>query len=189
MNKQVTPSVARLIVVMVGITLAVIAYLRGNYLLGFNYGLAYAFIAVGLVWMSMGSFAFAKKPSWVRAVAIGVLSIPIGYVMAFPASINRDIQVFIDKQADDRTARAELRNVFASDAAFANLSISTVHLKVVNVTISGSFPDRAALDRLRNRIATECPTAQRCPLHWKITLRATHESMVGLDGELFASRE
>src|SRR4051812_44469664 len=102
---------------------------------------------------------------------VAALALPIGYAMAFPASLNPDVQVFIDKQATDRTARAELAAVFGSDPAFGGLSVSSIHLKVVNVTVQGSLATRVDLDRLQSRIVAECPTLGGRFLHWDVLLR------------------
>jgi hypothetical protein len=95
------------------------------------------------------------------------------------------MQVFINKQAEDRAARSELANVFASDAAFQNLSVSTVHLKVVNVTITGPLPRRGDLDRLRERIFRNCPAVHSRTLHWEIRIESSGERVDGLDSDLF----
>ena len=109
--------------------------------------------------------------------------------MAFPATVNSDIHHFIDKQATDRAARTELKQVFKSDPGFAELSISTRHVKVVNVFISGSLPSHIDLKRLRDRITEECQALRLCPLHWDLKLRDTNEQIRGLDRALFPSVE
>ncbi len=165
--------------------LAPVAFLRGDYLLGFGYGVTYALVAVGLVWFLARCLVLPDRPSPVGAAAVIVLSLPLGYVMAFPASVNPDVRHFIHQQADDRAARQELAAVFASDPAFRDLSVSTTHLKVVNVTVRGPLPGRPDLDRLRARVAGECPVLRRCPLHWDVTLRAAGQRVEGPDPELF----
>jgi hypothetical protein len=76
--------------------------------------------------------------------------------------------------------------VFASDSAFRDLSVSTVHLKPVNVTIRGTLTTRSDLDQLRARIIAECPALTRggCVLHWDVTLRDPAQRITGLDSEL-----
>jgi len=118
-----------------------------------------------------------------------LFALPVGYAMAFPASVNPDVQVFIDKQATDRRARAELAAVFASDPAYRDLSVSSIHLKVVNVTVHGSLSTRADLQRLRSQIAPACRTVGVGFLHWDVSLRDTGERLSGLDRDLFRDAE
>ncbi len=183
------PLIARLAFAVVSIALVAAAYLRGNYLLGLACGIAYAFVTSALIWLFIQSFTRKGRVSWIQAIAILILSVPVGFAMAFPAAINSDVQHGIDDQATDRKVRAELKRVFASDAAFAKLSLSTVHLKVVNVTIRGPLRTRSDLERLRSRISSECPTLELCPLHWDVELRDSGEGVDGLDRELFSSAE
>jgi hypothetical protein len=120
-------------------------------------------------------------------LAVGILSPVIGYALAYPASINSDMQDFIDMQAIDRAARAELMTVFSADPAFGNLMISTGHRKVVGVEVSGSLAHRVDFDRLRRRVAAECPTLRRCVLHWRIQFRADGASVDEIDHYPFPS--
>ncbi len=93
-----------------------------------------------------------------------VLAVPLGFALAVPAALNPDVQVFIDKHATERAARRELVALFASDPAFAGLSVSAVHLKVLNLIIKGRLASEEASHRLRGRVAAECPTAVGCVL-------------------------
>jgi hypothetical protein len=167
----------------------VVAFLRGNYLLGIGCGILYAIIAIVLFWLFARSRTPAGSVSVVRVGLMAVLALPVGYVMAFPASVNPDVQVFIDLQATDRRARAELSAVFASDPSNRDLSVSSVHRKVVNLTIRGSLATRTDLDRLRDRLAAECPALGECVLHWDVTLRDTGQRVDGLDRDLFQEAE
>jgi hypothetical protein len=140
------------------------AFLRGDHLLGPRCGVAYAMVAAGLLWL------FARSSGW-RSIVIAAVAVPVAVVMADPASFNPDVQHFIDKHATDRAVRKELAAVFGSDPAYRDLSVSTQHLKVVNFTIRGSVANRADLDRLRERVGSECPTVGGCVLHWDVTTR------------------
>jgi hypothetical protein len=104
--------------------------------------------------------------------------------MAWPASVNPDVQQFIDLHATDRSSRAELAAVFGSDPAFHDLSTSSVQLKVINVTVQGSLGTHSDFDRLRSRIASECPALGMCNLHWEIALRDCGQRVDGLDRDL-----
>ncbi len=161
------------------VALCVAAFLRGNYLLGPGCGCAYAAVSLGFLFLLAGS------RTAVRAAVVTVLSLAAGLVMAWPASINPDVQHGIDKQAVDRVARTELAAVFGSDEAYRDLAISSVHLKVVNITVRGSLGTRSDLYRLQSQIAAECPTLGTCVLHWEVTLRDSGQRVNGLDRDLF----
>jgi hypothetical protein len=64
------------------------AFCRGCYLLGLGYGVSYAAISVGLVWLLAQSLVVPWGPALGRAAVITALSLPVGFVMAFPAWIN-----------------------------------------------------------------------------------------------------
>ncbi len=172
---------AKILFAGVGCGLCVIAYLRGDYLLGFDVAVAYVAVTIGLLWL----FARSRKSdgSWShgRMGIVVVFSLAAGLLMAYPALFMSDLQHFIDKQAVDRAARAEFAAVFASDHAYRDLSISTSRLKMVNLSVSGSLPTRNDLYQLRSRMIKECPTIRNCWLHWDITLRDTGQHIDSSD--------
>lgn len=167
--------------------LTTVAFLRGHYLLGVAGGLSYAVITACILWLFARYLTQARRPSPLQVVALFALSLPIGFVLACPTSVSPDLQHFIDKQATDRAARRELAVVFASDPSYGDLSVSTTHLKVVNVTIRGSLSTRTDLDRLRGRIITECPTLKLCFLHWDVMLQSG-ERLDALDRDIERGR-
>jgi hypothetical protein len=170
---------------LVIVALTVCAFLCGSYLLGSMGGITYTLVVGGLAFLFARSSRRSGKLARIQMVAVALLAAPIGYVLAFPASLNPDLQHFIDKQATDRSVRAELKSVLKSDPAFCELSISTAHAKIVNVTIHGALPTREDMQRLRKRIANECPTLKLCALHWNVRQRGTNEHIHGLDRDLF----
>ena len=186
MKPKAKAVMTRLGATMLCLALIAAAFLRGNHLLGFSVGIFYALVAGVFCWFCGQSYMREGRLTLTGMVAMAFILLVIGFVMAFPAAVNPDVQHFIDDQATDRTARAELKRVFGSDPAFRRLSISTIHLKVVNVTIYGALPSRRDLDRLRERVINECRTLKLCPLHWDVTLRDTNEVIHGLDRELFS---
>ncbi len=166
--------------------MVVAAFLRGNYLFGPGCGVVYSVISLALLGFLSRSRVLSGRLSATRTVLVTLVAISVGYVMAFPASLNPDVQVFIDKQATDRRTRAELAAVFASDPAYHELSVSSVQLKVVNITVSGPLGSRFDLERLRPRLAGECPAMGECLLHWDVVLLDTGERVSGLDRDLYA---
>jgi len=166
-------------------SLVAVAFARGNYLLGFNCGIGYAIVAgVMLRLICRRDSRPSRIAIWRRSV-LAVLTIPLAYVLAFPASINPDIQYFIEDQKTDRSVRSELYAVLSSDASFAGLAVSTTRLKVVNVTITGSVNNKNDMQRLRYRIFDECDHLSKCVLHWHVTDRDTGAIVEGVDSELF----
>jgi hypothetical protein len=180
----------RLLFVAVSVALCVVAFLRGNYLLGLEWGVLYVVATLAVLRLLFLALTPPRGPSFVGVAGVTALSLTLAYVMAWPASISPDVQHFINKQAIDRTARGELAAVFASDPAYRDLAVWTVHLKPVNVTIRGTLGTRSDLDRLRARVFGECPTFTRggCVLHWDVSLHDSAQRINGLDSELFVAR-
>jgi hypothetical protein len=187
MPRNTSTRLTRAAVSVLAIALMTVAFLRGNHLLGFDVGIAYVLVVAVLLWLLGESFRRKGVAAIIQMIAVTMIAILIGFALAFPASINPDVQHFINKHTTDRSVRKELRHVFNSDSAFGDLSVSTTHLKVVNVTIHGSLPTRDEMKRLRERLITDCPTLKLCPLHWDIRLRDTNERVDGLDSALFPS--
>ena len=184
-----TNSGSRLTLLSLGAVLVGLAFLRGRHLLGFEYGLIYALVTAGFARLLMECVRPDGGLAIRRLLLTLVPAVLIGFAMAFPAAINSDYAVFIEKQAIDRAVRREIKTVIQSDAAFAELSVSTVHLKVVNVTVSGEVLTRADLNSLRTRLLSECPTLTRCPLHWDVRVGETTERLDGLDRDVFAPKD
>jgi hypothetical protein len=189
-RRKASCPVARILFAAVGGTLSAVAYVRGTYLLGPGWGLLYVAATLALLRLFVLSRRPARIPSPVRVAAVTALALALGIAMAWPTSINPDVQHFIDKQARDRAARVELDAVFTADPAYRDLWVSTVHLKVVNVTVRGSLGSRSDLDQLRARIIRECPAVVGggCVLHWDVTLRDAAQRLDGLDTKLFGTR-
>ncbi len=187
MASQATRIAGRLGFLALSLSVGTVSFFLGNYLLGLPGGVAYVLIAVCLLGLLASSTVLTDKPSRVKAALVIALSIPVGYFMINPAALSPDVQHIIDMHATDRQMRRELAKVFAGDPGFRNLSISTTHLKAVNIDIRGILTDRADLDRLRQRITTECPAVSLRTLHWDVFLSNTAQRLTGLDPDLFKS--
>jgi hypothetical protein len=178
-------AIARLGLFVVFVSLSAVAFARGNYLLGFGCGITYAFVAAAMLYLIVRRDSQGpRKTIWRRSV-LGVLAIPLAYVLCFPASINPDLQYLIKDRRTDRSVRSELYAVFSSDARFADLAVSTTQQKVVIVTITGSTNNKSDLQQLRSRIHDECEHLSICVLRWDVTDRETGTNIEGLDSELF----
>ena len=175
--------------VAAGASAVVAVFLRGNYLLGFGCGAVYVVIALAILWLLARSRTPTGGVSVMRAGFVVAFALPVGYAMAFPASINPDVQLFIDDQATDRRVRAQLAAVFASDPVYHDLSVSSVHRKGIIITVRGSLRTRTDLEQLRSRLAEECPTFCECSLHWDVYLRDAEEPVSVPDRDLLQNAE
>lgn len=173
--------------VVVVASLIVLAFLRGNFLLGGVTGILFALVTGATLWLFIRTFVREGRISIARLIATSLLTGYVAFAFAFPAKLNSDLQHLIDKQADDRAARAEVSKVIKSDDTFGSLTVSTQQLKWVLVTVSGELPTRDALIHLRMRLVQECPTLKTCSLAWQILLRDSNENVIGSDRELFPS--
>jgi hypothetical protein len=164
-------NIAWFLVAFAGLAVVIGAFLRGEHLLGLSCGFAYSAVAMAFLWFLVRCQSDDGRISFVRAGVVLLVALPVASALAFPAAVNPDVQVFIDKQALDRLARKELAAVFASDAAFDSLSVSSEHLKAVNITVLGELKSDADLKRVRSRVEAECPTVSKTQLHWGIVLK------------------
>ena len=169
---------------MAFIAFVLAAFSRGNYLLGTSAGITYAVVALMIIAM----FARAIRETPVRKLRLAFLilfSIPVCLAFAFPAYINSDVQIFVDKQTEGRVARNELHAVFAEDPAFSDLSISTAHLKIVNVEIFGTVPNRMDRDRLQQLVFDRCGFVEHCFVHWRIRVRNDSTMYIAMNDDAF----
>lgn len=174
--------VARFVFAIFSFALVATAFLWGNYLLGFIYGVGYGILAAALLYILAQLLVFKKKPLLIPLVLVIVLSVMAGYLMVRPTAFSPDLQYLIDIQASDRKVRRELTTVLASDPAFSDLSISTMQTKWVNVTIHGLLKDIATFHRLRGRIVSECPEVDQWSiLDWDVQLREERQRISGRD--------
>jgi len=174
--------VAHLFLITAYVAVIGVAFFRGNQLLGLDWGIVYAVIAFALLGLLTCSRTPAGDLSLGKVVFVVALALPVAYAMTFPASINPSVQVFIDKQANDRRIRADLAAVIGSDPAFDGLTVSSVHLKVVNVTVRGTLSTLSDFDRLRARITRECPALNDggLLLHWDVIVQDSGQRISGL---------
>jgi hypothetical protein len=143
------------------------AFVRGNQLLGVGVGVIYAIVALMMALITIRALLQRPLPK-IRIAVHALFAIPVAFAFAFPASINPDVQIFVDKLALERTARSELAVVFNSDSAFASVYVSVVQFKCVNVNISGSVQTKRDLLRLQSRILENCQSIDRCCVNWRI---------------------
>ena len=149
----------------------------------------YATVTIALFWLLALSRSSVGSMSITRVVFLELFALPVGYAMAFPAAINPDVQVFIDKQSIDRRVRAELAQLFVSDLAYRALTFTSFHGKDGTITVRGSVSTRATLIRLRCQIAMECPARSECALYWNVSIQNTGQQIDGSDRKLFQYAE
>ena len=177
-------SLSSLLIAMTFIAVVIAAFSRGNYLLGTGVGIIYAVVATMVLMMIAREFRETPLPK-LRLVFLVLIAIPVCLAFAFPAYINSDIQIFVDKQADDRDARNELHAIFATDPGFSDLSISTTHLKIVNVEIYGTVPSKNDLDRIKKLVFERCTFTERCFLHWRLRVQNDSTTYVAQNDDVF----
>jgi hypothetical protein len=170
-NNKLKRPISQILFGTLGLSIILGAFLWGNHLLGFIYGVVYAVAALAPVGLLLRLLVWNEQPLVLPSIIVVAFAACLGYLYICPTAFSPDMQHYIDMQASDRAIRKELGTLFASDQAFSNLSASTSHLKAVCVTIYGSVPNRATLDRLRGRITNECKEIQLSSLNWDVTLQ------------------
>lgn len=160
------------------------AFSRGNDLLGASADITYAVVALMIAALFARALRVTPVPRF-RIAFLILFSIPVCVAFAFPTYINSDVQIFVDKQAEDRAARSELASVFAEDPAFSDLSISTTHLKIVNVEIYGTVPAKADRDSLQQLVFERCGFVENCFVHWRIRVRDDSTMYVARNDDAF----
>ena len=160
----------RMIFTAVAAVIAMAAFWRGNQLLGVTCGVSYVLMTIALIWLLARSLSFREGGSVFRVAVALLLATSVGFCMTFPSSVNWRVQYAIEQHAIDRNAKRELATLFGTDHAFQGLSVSSVQLKLVNLSVHGSLATRADFDRLRSRISDECPTVGKNILLWDIAL-------------------
>lgn len=166
-----------------GVALCVAAYLRGDFLFGPGAGVYYAAVVLGLLWL------FARSRSTARAAVVAALSLAVAFALTWPAAINPNVSLVMERIAERRAIQAELAAVLESDAAYSKLTASFVQTKIVNIKVNGPLSTRSPFDRLRSRIMEECPTLGGCDLSWNVIVLDTEQHMVGRDEELFPANK
>lgn len=179
-------SLSSLLIGMAFIAFVLAAFLRGNYLLGTGAAITYALVALMLIALFARAIRETPVPK-IRLVFLILFSIPVCVAFAFPTYFNSNVQVFVDEQTEDRVARNELHAVFAEDPAFSDLSISTTHLKIVNVEISGTVRNKTDLDRLQQIVFERCRFIEHCFVHWRIRVRQDSKMYVARNDDAFVT--
>lgn len=167
-----------------GISAAVVCavFFRGNYLLGASTGITFAIISFGIAAIGYRNL-IAMRPSRIVVVFYSLFAISCFIVMFTPSSFSPTLQHFINKQAADRTARAEIAALIRGDAEYRDIRIEVQQLKAVFVSIKGTVPHRGAVDRLIADLS-QLDFTRYCSLHGLITIRDTGEVREFTNGDL-----
>lgn len=161
------------------------AFLRGNWLLGAEAGFIFCVVTAAAISMlaqarsATGRFARAER---VLAVLLAAF---VATVVAAPTLLSPRVQSSIDQHRFEVDLREAVRTLLVSDPEFAQLTVTTMQLKVLNVTISGRVPTADGLQRLRTRLQAESPSLQRVLLHLDVTVAESGDRFCGVDKELF----
>ena len=177
----------KLFVVAVWTALVLAAFARGNHVLGVGYGIGFAVVIGGVLYVVARAALESERHRMALplSVVVVLLVAPMALILSFPAWVSPDMRHFVEKQRIDRSVRSELRAVFSSDSRFADLGVSTMQLKCVNVTIRGTVAKKGDLQLLRSRVFDQCDHLSLCILHWDVRDRETGAMVEGLDSELF----
>jgi len=157
----------RFLLATVALLAVAVAFLRGDYLFGVGWGIAYAAMSIALIWLLTRRRSSSSRGSFARVTFTTLLAMAATYAMAFPASISPSLHRIIDEHTTVRRARKELAAVFASDDAYSDLSMSSSNRKVIAITVHGSLSS-ADLERVRSRIRAECPVFERRRAVWLV---------------------
>lgn len=178
-------SLLSLLLAMASLAIVLAAFSRGNYLFGARAGITYATVALAL--LAMLSRAIRETPvPRLRLAFLALFSMVTCFGFAFPAYINPSVYSIVRKQADARLARQELRAVFAEDPAYAELTVQTTPLKIVNVDINGAVPSKVDVERLQLCVYQRCEFVQRCFVHWRLRAHEDSKTYVARNNEAFA---
>lgn len=159
------------------------AYTRGNFLFGARAGVGYAFVAI-LIDALVYIILFRSQISKIKLAILLLFVLPVTVHFAFPTLLDPDAKYFIADQAMDRNAQSELKKLFASDPAFAELAVSTTHRKVVWFDIHGSIQSQADLDRLRTRVLGVLPSVDPHFIHFEVHVREDSRTFAGSGEEV-----
>ena len=99
------------------------AYARGNFLLGWDVGVAYALVAFAVALFVMQAAARRSSAPW-QFVFVLAGAFVVGLILLFPTAVSSDIEVSIQKQAADRSVRAELYSLLESRPQYSALTLT-----------------------------------------------------------------
>lgn len=186
-NASIRFSTKTLLIAFFFVSYILAAYSRGAYLL--DAGALYAFVAMLVTLLFVRALSKTPTPRW-RFALLTVIAIPVSLAFAFPMYLNPGLQYFIEKEATDRVARAELATLLVDDPAFQELTVSTTQRKILCVEIDGAMPTREDLLRVRSRATTECESLRHCHVRWNVYVDDEQKVYTASgDGELAVSAE
>ncbi|WP_186775070.1 hypothetical protein [Allorhodopirellula solitaria] len=93
-------------------------------------------------------------------------------IMFTPATFSPDVQHFINKYKNDRTARRELATLLEENADYRDIRFETEQLKVVFVSIRGTVPNGGVIDSLLADLS-RLDFVRYCSLDGRLTARDT----------------
>ncbi len=144
----------------------VAAFRYGDYLIGIEAGVYYAFIASLLSALLLAAISRSEL-SKSRLVAIVIFVFLVSLVFAFPSYVNSNLQSHIKSRAECRNARNELTMLFSKDSAFRELEVTVISRYGLCVEIHGSIPTTSDIERLRARVLAQC----KCVFHSEVLYR------------------
>ncbi len=169
---------------LASIAFVISAFSRGNYLINTGVGTTYAVVALLIVVLIASAIRETPFPK-LRLTFFVLFSILVCLAFAFPMYISFDLRSLVETKSKARDARNQLHAVFSEDSAFANLSFSTTHRKIVYVEISGTVPNRADLDRVKQTVYERCDFVEHCFVKWRIRVRSDLRMYIAKNDDAF----
>lgn len=145
------------------------AYFRGNYLMGTGAGFIYSFVAFLIVLLAISSLNKTPLPRF-RIAFLVLFALLVGFALSFPTYFNSDLQIQINRQHEERSAREELNSILSDDLAFSDLETTTYSRKMLCVEIHGTVPTKNDLERLKNTVTSQCDFVEHSYVDWRVNV-------------------
>lgn len=191
MHQRFQFSSSSLLAVMLSMAFVLAAYERGEHLLGRGIGLMYALVAVLISVLFARLLPRHPRPKK-QFMLLVLFTILVSSALAYPTSVNPNIQHFVNRETAIRNAREELDRLFTEEVAYRELGYSIPHRKMMNIQIYGSVPCESDLVRLRSTLLNQGRFVDQGAVHchWRIHVLETSLTYIGSDdNELFAIKE
>ena len=160
--------------------LAIAAFARGKYLLGWDAGVVYAVVSIGFIVPLMRAEQGPRPALWQRTFSV-ISAVVVGVVIFFPTLVISDVEIFVQKQATDRAVRADLQTLFTSNPQYSELSVTTQHLKTVVVMVFGTVENCDLIDNLAGDLKTVSQRQALAVVQWEVTCRDTNATISSND--------
>ncbi|TWT56406.1 hypothetical protein CA85_42190 [Allorhodopirellula solitaria] len=153
------------------VAITCVLLLRGHYLLGPSVGITFAFMTLAIAVIGY-RYLCIQTPTRTGVVMFSIFAMTCTAIMFTPATFSPDVQHFINKYKNDRTARRELATLLEENADYRDIRFETEQLKVVFVSIRGTVPNGGVIDSLLADLS-RLDFVRYCSLDGRLTARDT----------------